>query len=342
MKHSRPGEFALARPTVIRAFTRDQMMTYDQATIDGTGNFLVGELERLDPTINEPLVSMTWSRDIQLREDVAITDETASFTNSTFSALGGTATSGKSWIGKDANAIQGVAIDIGKTPQALNLWGRELSWTVPELLQAQRLGRPVDDQKTAALNLKWNMDIDEQVYIGDTLLGVTGLVNNSAVTPTNVVNGASASPLWSSKTPDEILADVNTLLNAAWAASGWAVVPTELRLPPLKFGYITSKVISAAGSQSILNYLKENSLCNTVAGRPLNIQPLKWLTGRGTGSTDRMLAYTNDKKYVQFPLVPLQRTPLEYRSLYQLTTYFGRIGQVETRYAETIAYADGI
>jgi hypothetical protein len=55
-----------------------------------------------------------------------------------------------------------------------------------------------------------------------------------------------------------------------------------------------------------------------------------------------MVAYTKDPKYVRFPMVPLQRTPLEYRSLYQITTYFGRLGQIEARYPETVGYADGL
>ncbi|WP_448952138.1 DUF2184 domain-containing protein [Labrys neptuniae] len=333
----------LAAPSIVRrARTRDGMMTYDQATIDSAGAFLVGELERLDPTLNEPLVAYTWSRDIDLREDVSIADEVASFTNSTFAAVGGIQPNGKAWAGKDANAIASLALDIGKTPQPLNLWAMELSWTIPELESAIRLGRPIDSQKLEGLNLKLQMDTDEQVYIGDALLGIPGLVNSSLITATNVVNGASSSPLWAQKTPAEILKDVNTLLNAAWAASGWKVAPTELRLPPVQFGYIVSQTVSSAGNISILEFLRQNSLSNSINGRPLNIQPLKWLVGRGASNTDRMVAYTKDRKYVQFPMVPLQRTPLEYRSLYQLTTYFGRLGQIEFRYPETLGYADGI
>jgi hypothetical protein len=44
--------------------------TYDRMTIDSTGAFLVGELERLDQKLHEPLVAVTWGRDIDLREDV--------------------------------------------------------------------------------------------------------------------------------------------------------------------------------------------------------------------------------------------------------------------------------
>ena len=41
-------------------------------------------------------------------------------------------------------------------------------------------------------------------------------------------------------------------------------------------------------------------------------------------------------------MVPLQRTPIEYRDLRQLTTYFGRLGAVEWVYPETAYYADGL
>ena len=77
------------------------MFTYDRATIDSAGTFLIGELERLDPTMHEPLYAVTWSRDIDLREDVSIADETSSFNNTTFAAAGGVAPNGKNWIGKD-------------------------------------------------------------------------------------------------------------------------------------------------------------------------------------------------------------------------------------------------
>ncbi|HAK35610.1 MAG TPA: hypothetical protein DCM44_13945, partial [Pantoea sp.] len=87
------------------------MYTFDQATLDGTGAFLVGELERLDQELNMPLVGYTWSRDIQLREDVSIADDISSFTNSTFAAAGTPNPNGKNWIGKDSTAIAGPNVD---------------------------------------------------------------------------------------------------------------------------------------------------------------------------------------------------------------------------------------
>lgn len=321
-----------------RARTHDSMMTFDAATVDSTGAFMVGELERLDQTLHEPLVDVTWTRDIMLREDVSIADETSSFTNSTFASAGGTSPTGKAWIGKDSNAIASLGLDIGKTANPLTLWGMELSWTLPELASAQQLGRPVDSQKYAGMKLKHNMDIDEQVYVGDADLGFTGLLNSSKVT--NVSNALVGN--WATATPDQILADVNDLLASVWAASGFAICPRELRLDPINYSKLVSRKISDMGNISILEYLRNASLSNAMNGVPLNIQSVKWLTNRGVSNTNRMVAYTNAKERVRFPLVPLQRTPLEHRSIRQITTYYGRLGVVEVVYPETIGYRDGI
>lgn len=322
----------------------DGLMTFDQQTIDSSGVFLIGELERLDQKLHGPLAAVTWSRDIDLRSDVSIADEYTAFTNSSFAAANGVAGSGKAWVGKDANAITGISLDIGKTTSPLTLWAMQLGWTLPELASAEKLGRPVDQQKFAGMQLKWNMDTDEQVYIGDSALGLTGLLNSTVGTNTNAQTGT-----WSTATAQQILDDVNELLNAVWKNSGYAVCPSKLLLPPVQYGLLVSRIVSSAGNISVLEYLKQNSLSNAINGKPLDIQPSKWLTGTtaggqgpGAAGKDRMVAYTQDEDKVRFPMVPLQRTPLEYRDLRQLTTYFGRLGAVEIVYGETLGYRDGI
>lgn len=328
-----------------RIYTRDGLMTFDQRTIDASGVFLVGELERLDQRLHEPLASVTWGRDIDLREDVSIADEYSAFTNSSFASAPGVSGSNKAWVGKDSSAIVGVSLDIGKTTSPLPLWAVQLGWTLPELESAQKLGRPVDQQKFAGMQLKYQMDIDEQVYIGDTGLGLKGLLNHTNMS--NVANATTGT--WSSASNDAILADINELLKSVWSASAFAVCPDRLLLPPTQFSMLVSRIVSTAGNISLLTYLQQNTISNAVNGRPLEILPLKWLTGTtaggvgpGSSGKDRMLAYTKDPVRVRFPLVPLQRTPLEYRDLRQLTTYFGRLGAVELVYPETIGARDGI
>ncbi|HHT0407063.1 TPA: DUF2184 domain-containing protein [Raoultella ornithinolytica] len=311
-------------------------MTFDQATIDSSGAFLVHELERLDQTLNLPLTSQTWSRDIQLREDVSIADEISSFTNTTFAAAGTPNANGKNWISPLATAIAGINVDIEKKGFPLELWGMELGWTIIELNAAAQVGRPIDTQKYDGMQLKWNMDTDEQVYIGDSAKGAKGLLNLSQVTPTN------ATKTWATSTADEIRASINQVLSNAWARSAYSKVPEDLLIPPEQYSFIASTIVSSAGNQSLLTYLETNTIAYHQNGKPLNIRPVKWMKGRGVGGTDRMVAYTNDKKFVRFPMVPLQSVPIQYRGLYQLVTYYGKLGAVEPVYPETLNYMDGI
>lgn len=311
------------------------MFTIDKATTDAAGAFLVGELERLDQTLNLPLVSYKWSRDMPLRSDVSIADEISSFTNTDLAAAGGVNPNGKNWIGKNSTAIPTTNLLIEKTPQPLTLWGMELGWTLPELASAQQLGRPVDVQKYDAMQLKWNMDIDEQVYIGDIDLGITGLLNLAQVIP------VAAAAAWTATTdPDIIVQDINLLLTSAWLSSGYAMCPRKVGMAPELFGLLSSKKVSSAGNISVLEYVKINCIAFQENGEPLEIVSMKWASKRGSAGAHRVVAYTQDEKYIRFPLVPLLNTPLEYRGIYQLTTYYGRLGQIEAPYGNTIAYLD--
>ena len=329
------------------AETRDNMMTFDRATVDSSGAFLVGELERLDQRLHMPLASVTWQRDIDLRTDVSMADEDSSFTNSFFSSAQGIAGSNKAWAGKDSSALVGVGLDTSKTLNPLTIWAAQLSWTLPELISAEKLGRPVDQQKYEGMQLKYQMDIDEQVYVGDTGLGVKGMLNSATIT--NTGNNASG-VTWLNATPAQILGDINSLLDSVYTTAGFAVIPPRLLVDPISYGVLVSTLISTAGNISVMEFVKKNSLSNAANGKELEIQPCKWLLGTsstpanslGIASSCSMIAYVRDPVRIRFPLVPLQRTPMEYRDIRQLVTYFGRLGVVEVVYPEVVGIRSGI
>lgn len=336
------------RPTGFHTLDQRAYTTHDGRTVDSAGAFLVGELERLDPQLHMPLAAVFWSRDIDLREDVTIADEASSFTNSTFAAAGGIVPGGISWAGKDVNAITGISVDINKTAQPLPIWAMELKYSIPELESAIKVGRPIDQQKFEGLNLKHQMDIDQLVYVGDSTMGSVGMFNNTSITATTAAAGNQGGTTWAGKTPQEILTDVNTILQNTWAASGYAVIPDRLLIPPVQYGVLTSRVVSDAGNMSILKFLEENNLA-VQRGGDFKILPVKWAIGMGTGGTpqtlgtvDRAMAYSRDQQRIRYPMTPLQKTPLQYLGLWYLTYYYCRLGAVEFVYPSTMAYLDGI
>ncbi|MFX8624401.1 major capsid family protein, partial [Acinetobacter baumannii] len=87
-----------------------------------------------------------------------------------------------------------INVDIDKKVNPLTLWTETVSYTITELLSAQQLGRPIDSQMLAGLNLKHQMDVDQMVYVGDPSISATGLINAALVGNTgNVAAGAANS-----------------------------------------------------------------------------------------------------------------------------------------------------
>lgn len=311
-------------------------------TFDSTLAYYVNQLDNLDKKLYEPLFSVTWGRDIKLRTGITMANESTSFIRSTIGAVGTQNATGKPWISPNTTTLPGVSINGERVTLPLRLLGQEVSYSSVELERSQLLGQPIDAQKFNALNTIYQMATDEMIYVGDTAVGAEGLVNSTLVTSGSVPNGTGGSPLWINKTPDEILKDVNDMITAAWQASGFAVCPDKLLLPPTQFAYISSQKISTAGNVSILTFLEDNSISLRVNGRKLDIQPLKWLTGRGAAGADRMVAYTNDEERVRFPMVPIRRETPYYLGIKFNAPYIWAFGEVEFVYPETAVYRDGI
>jgi hypothetical protein len=193
------------------------------------------------------------------------------------------------------------------------------------------------------------MDIDQLVYAGDTNVGSTGLLNSDTVITnvSNVAAGAASGLTWATKSPDEILADVNELLLSVWAATGYSVPPNKLLIAPAPYGYITSQPITiggvGAGMETIYSFLMRKNVMTAEKGVDLNIKAVKWLdhTYRNV-ATDRMFAYIQETQYVRFPLVPLQPILPQPRGIWIAVPYYGRAGAVEWVYTEVAGARDGI
>lgn len=305
--------------------------------------FFINQLDALDETLYEPLFSTTFGRDINMRSGVTLANESVSFIRSAYGSIGTQKATGKPWITPHSSTLPGVSVDGALITTPMRLLGQAVSYDAVELMRSQELRRPIDVTRYNAMNAIYQMGTDEQVYVGDVDTGDKGLCNSPLVTVGAVANGAGGTSTWETKTPDEILADVNEMIESAWEATGHAVCPDKVLLPAKQFAYISSQKVSQAGNVSILKFLKENSIALEVNGRQLDIKSTKWLKGIGAGGTHRMMAYTNQERFVRFPMVPIQRmTPYFHDGIKYTAPYIYAYGSVEFVYPETVIYRDGI
>jgi hypothetical protein len=335
------------------------MGTFDLGTVGGNGvnkacamdaagiasgqAFLVSELEKRDTLVRTPLTSYTYTRDIPIR----VGGGWAEFVSAMGVGYGVTGGSGDGIVASgSADGIPMVQADFGK-----DLWkthmisvGTRVFWI--DQMRGNMTGRNMDTLLRDGVRMTYDKHMDENVYVGFAAYGSTGLLNNADVTVTNAATGAGGSATWATKTPDEILKDVNDAILAAWAASEYDLdaIPNHIVLPYEQYNYIATTKVSQLAEKTILTFLLENNVAK-VNGGDLFIGATAWADGAGVGGADRMVVYCNKERYVAVDeLVPLTRamtTANAERFSYD-TAYAGNVSEVETFYPMTMIYVDGI
>lgn len=317
-------------------------LTMNDAAIGSGMAFLVGELEKRDPRLLEPLSSVTWMRDIVAKTGGGWVD----FTSNQFVDFATTGGNEDGIIGGATNDIPVMQANTSKDVYQVFNFGNILKVPFIDQQKMQSIGRSLDDLLDKGIRVNYNKSIDNIVYTGIPRTGVYGLVNNPNITAAAVAVGASGQAKWSQKTPDEILADVNAIITETWAASEYDLtgMANHIMIPPQQYTYIVGTKVSEAGNVSILKFLEENNIGKN-QGIDLVIVPSRWCSGAGTGGTDRMVAYVNDEDRVNFDLtVPLSRvmTQSSVTEMAYLTGYAAQIGQVKFLYTQCARYGDGI
>ena len=325
----------------ISAMANMPTFTADAASSGGMA-FLVGELEKRDPKIREPLSSVTWARDIVAKTGGGWVEFTSTM-NVSYATAG---PNDDGIIGGETNEIPIMQADVGKDIYKVFSWANILKIPFVDNEKLQNIGRSLDDILDKGIRLNYNKTIDKNVYTGFSAAKTTGLVNDANVIAASVAAGASGSTAWNQKTPDEILNDVNQLIVAGWAASEYDLtgMPNHILIPPSQYAYIVSTKVSAAGNVSILKFLLENNIGKD-QGVNISIMPSRWCIGAGTGATDRMVVYVNDEDMLNFDLpVPLSRimTQPVVQEVSYLTAYAAQMGQVKFLYFQPPRYGDGI
>lgn len=311
-------------------------MRFTDAEISSTGAFMRGELERLDQELYAPLADFTWSRDIDLREDVTIADEVTSFMLANyaggFGSIGG---SGKSWIkGMDTTPAR-VSVETSKVTTPLTPWGMEVSYSIFELQKAMQVGRPIDVQKYDAMKFKHQLDIDQQVYMGDEGIGVKGLLNNDAVVAKSNLGSVNVKTI----SAEDAVNLFNTVLESSWKATQYIRIPDTILIPPALFAALASKQLPNV-DKNVLEYVLQNNIAVSNGGK-LTIRPVKWLNDSSiNGGNGRVVAYTKARDVVRFPLVQLQSMAPQFRDFMQSVPYYGALGGVEFVRPEMVYYGD--
>ena len=179
--------------------------------------------------------------------------------------------------------------------------GLSFAYTVDEIMTAQAVGKNLEQRRVNAVQRGSEETIDRIAWYGDAATGWPGFLSNPNIPTGAVAPGAGSGTTWASKTPGEILADVNNLFGLMYAATVKKERATRLLLPILQWNYIMSTPRSDNSDTTIAGYLVANSPWLTSLD---DIIAVPELDGAGTGGADMMVIYNPDpdKLTMEVPL----------------------------------------
>ena len=216
--------------------------------------------------------------------------------------------------------------------------GASFGYNVQEIRAAQKAGLPLDQRRAAAATEAILRLEDDLAFFGDArakLVGFFNLPNSTAVVLP--ADGAGASILWSTKTADQMLRDLNLLVNTIVETTKEVEVPDTLLLPTASYNLIATKRIGIDSNNTVLKFFLDTNPYIK------DVEPVVKLTGAGAGSLNRAIAYRRDpmKLTMEVPMDVTQHE-VDKEGLEYTVPVESRYGGVLVYKPLSVAFADGL
>jgi len=147
-------------------------------------------------------------------------------------------------------------------------------------------------------------------------VGLLGLLNQPFASTYTIPNGAQASPLWSRKTPDEIVADLTGIVAYQISSTFKTYSPKRIIVDVNSYqSQLAGRRMGDGSDETILSFFVRT---RKESEQPVEVRSWQMMAGAGTGNTNLMVAYDPDQRKVELKMAQ-EFTQLQVE--YQRETY---------------------
>lgn len=246
------------------------------------------------------------------------------------------------WIngnGKDI-PVANFTMDQHETP--VYTAGIGYSWGWEEVGRAAMLGIALDAEKAFYARRAYEEMVYRVALTGDTAKSFQGLFNYTGVPAAQVAaDGTGSSRLWSAKTPNQIIRDLNEALMGINTATERTEMADTLILPWERLEYIASTPRSDGSDETLLGFFQRANVYTAMTGQPLTIRGKRGLLTAGTGSTARLVAYRRSPEVLKLHIpMPHRFLPVQIDGLQYTVPGVFRLGGLDIRLPKAVIYRD--
>jgi hypothetical protein len=217
--------------------------------------------------------------------------------------------------------------------------GLAFDYSVQDIRSNAKTGKNLNDRKALANRRGVAQKENKIALFGDSEYDLPGFLSNANI-PVGTVpaDGTGSSTLWTAKSADQIIRDVNLMINGIKTLTKGAEQANAALFPVAQFALMKTTPRSANSDTTILQFLAANHPEITYWDE------LNELTApAGFGGLDVMVAYTRDPMSVtlEIPMDFMQHAPQE-RNLAFIINTEERVGGVLVYYPLSASFYKGI
>lgn len=216
--------------------------------------------------------------------------------------------------------------------------GDSYGYSIKEIRASQRTGKNLDQRRAITARRAHDEMMNRMALKSNPADGTFGLLDFPGITEVTLqADGTSSSKTWASKTPDQIVRDINDLVNAVMEPTSAREVPDTLLLPIAQYNDLASRRIGEAGEKTLMRYILDNS--------PY-IKRIDWLSelkNFGAGGTNRALVGRFDEEHLTLEIPqPFEQFEAQQEGMEFTIPCHSECAGTIIYYPLAFAYADGI
>ena len=191
--------------------------------------------------------------------------------------------------------------------------GLGYGYTAKEIRNAQFTGKPLNARKRSSAVRGHQIKLNNLALFGDTEYGIQGWLTNANIPAAPVSNGAGGDSEWSTKTPDEILADLNGAVASIRTVTNGVGNPNVIALPVAQHQLIHTTARSSTSDTTIAEFFLR-------ANPGFVFEQVPEFAGAFAGDTDGMVVYERsmDKMWQEVPMMLREEAPQQENLSYKV------------------------
>lgn len=220
--------------------------------------------------------------------------------------------------------------------------GSSYGYNIQEVRAASMAGRPLSARKASTCRKSNDLRVDRIAWFGNAKAGLLGMLNQPNVPAASVVTGVGGY-LWSQKTPEEILKDLNDSVTSIEETTKGVEVPDMILLPIAQNRIIATTRMAAGTDTTIKEFFLKNNPEIKMIEWVNELKDVDPLPSGDTGPKNIGITYRRDPDVLTLEIPqPFEQFPAQERNLEFVVPTHSRCGGVIVYYPLAIDIFEGI